>query len=306
MDGDDVIELNVGGQAMTTKRSTLCQVGGSLLSSMFSGRWDNSMSRDKDGRIFLDFNPTYFAFILDYLRAKKISTAGKPVTLPNIPSNQLNNYRKLIEYLGLGSEMLPKLTESFKEHSSEMKLENDGAVAAYFAKEISYRQPIRTSSCFYSQPLNAYVFGQNSYERGVIRLKLKVECPDFVGNIWVGMIRGDVIPELLKYYDSACRGWKISQNQRDQKVSYTGGFCSYLNSEECDKLEYTIELILDNEKSVLYLKGPDGNMVDLKLPEWNTWRLLVKLCGLRSTAEIFRRTVVVFRVRILECQNILP
>ena len=301
MDGDNVIELNVGGQAMTTKRSTLCQVEGSLLSSMFSGRWDNSMSRDKDGRVFLDFNPTYFAFILDYLRAKKIPTAGKPATLPNIPSNQLNNYSKLIEYLGLGNEMLPKLTESFKEHSSEMKLENGGAVAAYFAKKISY--------CKSRQQFNAYVFGQNSYERGVIRLKLKVECPDLVGDIWVGMIRGDVIPELLKYYDSACRGWQISQYRRGQKVSYTGGLCSYLNSDECDKLEYTIELILDNEKSVLYLNGPDGNMDDLKLPEWTKWRLLVKLCGtakLNTDFDIPETAAVVSRVRILDCQNILP
>ena len=304
MDGDDVIELNVGGQAMTTKRSTLCQVEGSLLSSMFSGRWENNMSRDKDGRIFLDFNPTYFASILDYLRAKKIPIAGKPATLPNVPSNQVNNYRKLIEYLGLDNEMFPKVTESFKEHSSEIKLEKDGAVATHYANEVCNPG----FEYLYSPPKNAYVFGQNSYERGVVRLKLKVECPDFVGDIWVGMIRGDVIPELSKYYDLAFCGWKISHNQCGQKVSYTGGKCSYLNSNECCKLEYTIELILDNEKSVLYFKGPDGNMVDLKLPEWNTWRLLVKLCAVvkKGGRVNLRGTAVVFRVCILECQNILP
>jgi hypothetical protein len=42
------------------------------------------MSQDKDGRIFLDFNPTYLAFILDDLRAKKIPTAEEPATLPNL------------------------------------------------------------------------------------------------------------------------------------------------------------------------------------------------------------------------------
>ena len=37
---NDIIELNVGGHKLTTKRSTLCQVEGSLLASMFSGRWE--------------------------------------------------------------------------------------------------------------------------------------------------------------------------------------------------------------------------------------------------------------------------
>jgi hypothetical protein len=40
---DDVIELNVGGQRMATKRSTLCQIKGSLLASMFGGRWKGNI-----------------------------------------------------------------------------------------------------------------------------------------------------------------------------------------------------------------------------------------------------------------------
>ena len=297
---DDVIELNIGGQAMTTTRSTLCQVEGSLLSSMFSGRWDNSMSRDKDGRIFLDFNPTYFGYILDYLRAKKIPTADKPATLPTVASNQANNYHKLIEYLGLGDEMFPKVTESFKEHSSGIKLENDGAVAAYYAQEIQYSQYSQ-----YSQPTNEFVFGQNTYKRGVIRLRLKIECPKYKGSIWVGMMRGDVTADRIQYYVSALRGWEIIQN--GNRVRYTGGECSYLNSQECSKLEYTIELILDYEKSVLYLKGPDGNLIDKKLPEWNTWRLFVKFSSnSRTTDRLMGGQTVVFRVCILGCENILP
>ena len=54
---NDIIHLNVGGHKLTTKRSTLCQVEGSLLASMFSGRWEDSLERDQDGAIFFDFNP---------------------------------------------------------------------------------------------------------------------------------------------------------------------------------------------------------------------------------------------------------
>ena len=75
---NDIIHLNVGGHKLTTKRSTLCQVEDSLLASMFSGRWEDSLERDKDGAIFFDFNPQYFLVILDYLRTKKMGSLAVP------------------------------------------------------------------------------------------------------------------------------------------------------------------------------------------------------------------------------------
>jgi hypothetical protein len=69
---NDIIELNIGGHKLTTKRSTLCQVEGSLLASMFSGRWEDSLERDKDGAIFFDFNPQYFLVILEYCARRKL------------------------------------------------------------------------------------------------------------------------------------------------------------------------------------------------------------------------------------------
>ena len=57
---NDIIHLNIGGQKLTTKRSTLCQVENSFLVAMFSGRWEESLERDQDGAVFLDFNAQYF------------------------------------------------------------------------------------------------------------------------------------------------------------------------------------------------------------------------------------------------------
>ena len=51
---DDVVELNVGGQPMSTTRAVLCSAEGSLLAGMFSGNFDAGHKRDKDNRIFLD------------------------------------------------------------------------------------------------------------------------------------------------------------------------------------------------------------------------------------------------------------
>jgi len=56
---DEIIHINAGGQPFSAKRSTLLMAPqDSLLNIMFSGRWsEESLSRDTDGRIFLDMSP---------------------------------------------------------------------------------------------------------------------------------------------------------------------------------------------------------------------------------------------------------
>jgi hypothetical protein len=69
---DDVIELNVGGQKMTTLRSTLTVVPNSKLARMFSkDNTEKNLSMDKQGAVFFDYNPIYFNYLLDQLRAIK-------------------------------------------------------------------------------------------------------------------------------------------------------------------------------------------------------------------------------------------
>ena len=177
---DDIINLNVGGEKITTKRSTLCQVQGSLLASMFSGRWEKSLARDENGRIFFDFNPQYFVFILDYLRAKKISTPENPAPLPKVPEEQVKNFNNLVEYLGLSDEIIPAdivQDHKFNLHSTGVTLIEGGKVAVHNS----------TSS-------HKYVLGENICREGVVKLKLKIES--FQNNHWmlVAMVKGDVVP----------------------------------------------------------------------------------------------------------------
>ena len=103
---NDIIHLNIGGQKLTTKRSTLCQVENSLLATMFSGRCEESLERDQDGAVFLDFNPQYFVLILDYLREKRIGQPGKPVPLPKVADDQLEPFNNLLQCLGLSDEIV--------------------------------------------------------------------------------------------------------------------------------------------------------------------------------------------------------
>jgi hypothetical protein len=55
---DDLVEVNASGKIMVAKRSTLTQMKGTRLEALFSGRWDQKLSRDSHGRIFLDVDPT--------------------------------------------------------------------------------------------------------------------------------------------------------------------------------------------------------------------------------------------------------
>ncbi len=68
---DDVIELNIGGQKMTTLRSTLTVLPNSKLARMFSKTNAKKLSMDKQGAVFFDYNPLHFNYLLDQLRAIK-------------------------------------------------------------------------------------------------------------------------------------------------------------------------------------------------------------------------------------------
>ncbi len=101
---DDVIELDVGGQKITTLRSTLTAVPNSKLAMMFTK--DNTslqQLRGKQGTVFFDYNPVQFNYLLDQLRMIRRT--------PEIPAYELDiqapiadirlNFSYMISDLGL-------------------------------------------------------------------------------------------------------------------------------------------------------------------------------------------------------------
>jgi hypothetical protein len=72
----DLVQLNVGGALCCTQRRTLACASGSLLAAMFSGRWEQSLVRDADGRAFLDDDPEEFRALLGALRARAADATG--------------------------------------------------------------------------------------------------------------------------------------------------------------------------------------------------------------------------------------
>ncbi len=258
---DDIINLNVGGTKMTTKRSTLCQVKGSLFSSMFSGRWETSLARDEDGRIFFDFNPQYFVLILDYLRGKAIATPDNPVPLPKVPDDQVKSFNNLIEYLGLSEEIVPTPIvppEKFNLHSAGVFLQDSRKLAVHDATTA-----------------HKYVLGDNVYRQGIVRRKLKIES--FQDNNWmlVGMVKGDVVPQS----DDSRRwpgsyGWALGSNGR---VWTNGSYTTDNTLKNLTKQGDTVELVLDCDAAKLSLHLPTGQQFHIDLPKAQTWKIHVNL-----------------------------
>jgi hypothetical protein len=68
VDHTKIFQLNVGGEFIITTRQTLMKIPQSTLSILFNGQWDDQLSKDQNGNIFLDFNPIVFRHLLDQLQ----------------------------------------------------------------------------------------------------------------------------------------------------------------------------------------------------------------------------------------------
>ena len=265
---DDLIDLNVGGTKLTTTRSTLCQVQDSLLASMFSGRWEDNIKRDKDGTVFFDFNPQHFILILDYLRVKKIERPDNPPSLPKVPEDQSESFNSLVRYLGLSNEIsaTSKLTpsEKFNSYSSGVSLEEEGQVAVHN----------QTTA-------HDYVLGENLYSQGTVNLKLKLES--FQDNQWmfVGVTKASVNQSLAPVSDRVSCKWPGSYGW---SLGSSGG--SVWKNRTCTtdqtlmnvlKQGDTVKLVLQCEAGKLSLDLPTGQKFNIDMPKAETWRMNVTL-----------------------------
>jgi hypothetical protein len=268
---NDIIELNVGGHKLTTKRSTLCQVKGSLLASMFSGRWEDSLERDKDGAIFFDFNPQYFLVILEYLRAKKIATPEHPAPLPKVAEDQAESFNNLLEYLGLSDEIVPAEkvpSEKFNQHSSNVVTLQEGGTVAVHGPNNGH----------------SYVLGKNVYQQGTVRLKMKLES--FQGNysMFVGIAKADVVPpNNTSQAWPGSYGWGLAQYGqvwKDRSPTIDNALSNVTKQGD------TVELVLDCDAAKLSLYLSTGQQFHIEIPNSQTWRLNVNLYGVNDKLRI--------------------
>jgi len=110
----DVLHLNIGGTKATVLRRTLTSIPGSMLASKFSGRWDDSLEKDEDGKFFIDQEYSLFQPMLAYLRNKANVTGKYPMKSPGYfkegifsKRNTMNDFDRMVEYYGMTNGIYP-------------------------------------------------------------------------------------------------------------------------------------------------------------------------------------------------------
>ena len=104
----DVIYLNIGGTKATVLRRTLTLFPESMLASKFSGRWDDSIEKDKDGCFFIDQDFDLFRPLLLYLRTKANQREESLLPPPTLSEDKLlrnSDFYTMVEYYGLTHEI---------------------------------------------------------------------------------------------------------------------------------------------------------------------------------------------------------
>ena len=97
---DAIVNLNVGGERISSQQGTLTSCPGSTLSAMFSGT-EFPGTKDKDGCCFIDRNPRFFRMILEFLRANIIPESESP--------QEEAAFKKEVDYFGLTNWIYPAI-----------------------------------------------------------------------------------------------------------------------------------------------------------------------------------------------------
>ena len=98
---DDLLEINVGGTLFAARRGTLCLLKESRFEAVFSGRWQKTLQKDREGRIFFDANPKCFRALLDCLKDLKAEQPSAGKTKPTIYDEYYRLLAQLSKMVGI-------------------------------------------------------------------------------------------------------------------------------------------------------------------------------------------------------------
>lgn len=110
----DVMHLNVGGERIDVLRMTLVSIEELMLASQFSGCWDDSLVKDRDGNFFIDQPMELFRPLVNLLRAKvyDVSSSLEPKAPPSLKAfkndkDKLQDFLRMCDYLGVTHGVYP-------------------------------------------------------------------------------------------------------------------------------------------------------------------------------------------------------
>jgi len=101
---NNLVGLNFRGEkTVVMKRSVLCQVEGSMLAAMFSGRYENNFDHDKDGNVYIGYPPSVMIPLMDWLTAFQDAPPDARAPNINLPDGLQDLWDGAVKFFGLES-----------------------------------------------------------------------------------------------------------------------------------------------------------------------------------------------------------
>jgi hypothetical protein len=196
--------------------------------------------------------------------------------LPKVAEDQAKHFNNLLEYLGLSDEIVPAEkvpSEKFSQHSSNVVTLQEGGTVAVHGPNGGH----------------SYVLGENVYQQGIVRLKMKLESSKDNSWMLVGMVKADVVPpDNNSFLWPGSYGWSLGSSGEVWKDgSGTNGNALQNLTKQGD----TVELVLDCDAAKLSLHLPTGQQFHIEIPKSQTWRLNVDLYGANDKIRIIHDNV---------------
>merc|ERR1712154_284746 len=190
------IIINVGGSLYETTSNTLSADQSSMLSAMFSGRFE--IERDENGSIFIDRDPTHFRHVLNFLRdCTEYLKHGGLLQQSDAIINELlqeakfYNIRPLVDYIQLQQTRKNKKKGDELTHEKQYKLVTNIGIdsfeevfnkytgsAGYDFEEWMFVSPYKTSRNSTSAPSFIMLFSKK-LSRAEVRLLDRLTNIDF-------------------------------------------------------------------------------------------------------------------------------
>ena len=128
----DIIRLNVRSTEIFARRDTLTVVKSSRLEALLSGRWENQLLRDDQGRVFMDVDPKSFKKILEYLYMVKILEDGDSPPMSDVDESTKDMFDSYLDFF--------KLRRERKKHNKSFSCKSDISSIHFYRPERNAHQ----------------------------------------------------------------------------------------------------------------------------------------------------------------------
>ncbi|CAF1507304.1 unnamed protein product [Adineta ricciae] len=284
-----IVNLNVGGEKISTSRRTLTQPEGSLLAAMFSGKLDHKLTKDPAGCIFLDYDPFLFKCLLNQLRTW--SDPGMERVIRLVAGHE-QSFLDLLYLLKIDERYIdrdrtintssttipsptawqPEPTKTWQPEVPRSRQSEKGTLRFWTLSNSDVQLTDNDRRCEkITQGVYQCVFGSQTYSNGTHRVRLKLE--EGTANILMGICSySKTLAGPVHYNTPSTHGWFVHGytviNGRDPQPGWP-------QVNENDILELKINC--DDQSMTIYNErsgaksSMDVNLYEAPLP----WCLLI-------------------------------